>query len=421
MAPISRRSNWPLYLQIADELREQILSEAFKPGERLPSEYSLMETYGASRQTIRKAIAELKGEGLLDSEQGRGVYVRSRAPIVRSATELLSAARWHGNDPSSLGETGTDTAVEVTVGHLGATADIAARLGIREGDLVLVRRERTFDRERTLEVSTAHLPLELVRGSPVESKDVSGKDVYQQLERHGQRLERFTERVATRMPRPAEARTLDLGPGTPIVLIARTAWSAEGRPVAVSEEIMAADRYELLYEITARERTRLVTSVDELSAAMVAVVSEAEECLVSVGSRSRDPRYLEAIEESLRERPRLVHYRLLIGPPHRQVLKDHLLRLLKLRDPQSRDYGRQTLYMGMLDDPLREPERFFVASERAAVVTLPSLTTAGNFDTGLVLDHPRDAQGLVQHAKTLYGGTTRLEDLDAVQQLPVLR
>jgi GntR family transcriptional regulator len=94
MTPISRRSNWPLYLQIADELRDQILNEALRPGARLPSEHELMETYGAARQTVRKAIAELKSEGLLDSERGRGVFVRARAPIVRSADELLSAQRW---------------------------------------------------------------------------------------------------------------------------------------------------------------------------------------------------------------------------------------------------------------------------------------------------------------------------------------
>jgi GntR family transcriptional regulator len=425
MAPISRRSNWPLYLQIADDLREQILSETLRPGQRLPSEHSLMEAYGAARQTVRKAIAELKSEGLLDSEQGRGVFVRSRAAIVRSADELLSAARWGSGSPSdrSADAADGDPMVEVKVTQAPASVDVAARLGERKGKRVLVRRERTFDSERTLEVSTTYLPLDLVRGTAVEGEDISGQAVYAHLERLGHRLERFTERVATRMPRPAEARTLDLGPGTPIILIARTAWTSDGRPVAVSDEIMAADRYELRYEIPTRDRMRLVTTFDELSTAMIKVVLEARECLVAVGSRSREVRYLESIEEALREWPRLVHYRLLIGPPHHQVLKDHLLRLLKIRDPDSRDreYGSQTLFMGMVDDPVREPERFFVASERAAVVVVPSTTTVGNFDTGIVFERPGDARGLVQHAKTLYAGTQRLEDLDAVQQLSVLR
>lgn len=165
---------------------------------------------------------------------------------------------------------------------------------------------------------------------------------------------------------------------------------------------------------------RLITSFDELLAEMEEVVRSAHQYLVVTGSRSRDRAYLEEIERVLEERPRLVHYRLLFGPPHRQVLKDHLLRLLELRDPDSRDQGMKTLFLGMVEDPW-EPERFFCASERRAVAALPSLTTAGNFDCGVVLVDPNDAQGLVQHGKQLYPAATKLESLAAVRDLAVLR
>jgi GntR family transcriptional regulator len=421
MSPVSRRSTWPLYLQIADELREQILNDKLAPGQRLPSEHSLMEVYGASRQTIRKAIAELKAEGLLDPEQGRGVFVRASAPVLRSANELLSRREWGSRAAGLRVHADGGPTIEVHSGRAAATAEVAARLGLREGAAVLVRRERLSDDGRPLELATTHLPFELAHETPIEHEDITGDELYACLEELGQRIDRFTERITTRMPRPAEARALDLGPGTPVVLIARTAWTVEGRPVAVSDEVMAADRYELLYEIPAGDRLRLVTTVEDLRAAMLHVVQEARECLVAVGSRSRDPIYLEAIEQALTERLRLVHYRLLIGPPHRQVLKDHLLRLLELRDPRSREQGFQTLYVGLLDDPLREPERFFVASERAAVAVMPSFNTIGNLDTGVVFDHPQAARGLLQHAKQLFAGTQRIEDVEAVRALPVLK
>jgi GntR family transcriptional regulator len=424
MAPISRKSTWPLYLQIAEELREQIVNEELAPGARLPSEHSLMETYDASRQTIRKAIAELKTEGLLDAEQGRGVFVRSRAPILRSANDLLSRERWAEGGGALLG---TDVAsaelrTEVKVGRIPASVEVAARLGLREGTSVIVRHERRLADDQTIELATTYLPGVLARSARLKSPDDGDiASLYARLEESGHRLERFTEHVASRMPRPAEARALDLGPGTPVVLITRTAWTAEGRPVATTDEVMAADRYELVYEIPAGERARLVSTVEDLQAAMTGVVRSASECLVTTGSRSRDPAYLEVIEQVLRERPRLVHYRVLIGPPHHQVLKDHLLRLLEIRDPSSREYGVQTLCVGMVNDPVREPERFFVASERAAVAVMPSLVTAGNLDTGVVFDHPQDARGLLQHAKQLFAGTQRIEDVEAVRALPVLK
>jgi hypothetical protein len=111
----------------------------------------------------------------------------------------------------------------------------------------------------------------------------------------------------------------------------------------------------------------------------------------------------------------------LIGQPHRQVLKDHLVRLLALRDPADRTHGMQTLHLGMVDDPVREPERFFVASESRAVVMIPSLTTAGALDTGVILLHPVQARRLVEHAKQLYAAAVKIESPAAVQALMILR
>lgn len=104
---------------------------------------------------------------------------------------------------------------------------------------------------------------------------------------------------------------------------------------------------------------------------MIEVVSAGEHYLAIAGSRSRDTVYLEAIETVLAARPELVHYRVLFGPPRRQELVDHLLRLLDLRDPSDRGLGLKTLHIGMVTDELDTPERFFCASENAAVVPIP--------------------------------------------------
>ncbi len=73
-------------------------------------------------------------------------------------------------------------------------------------------------------------------------------------------------------------------------------------------------------------------------------------------------------ERALEERPSLTCYRVLFGPPHHEVLKDHLIRLLRLRDPDDRSLGVKTLHIGMVGDTEESPERFFCASEQMAVV-----------------------------------------------------
>lgn len=170
---------------------------------------------------------------------------------------------------------------------------------------------------------------------------------------------------------------------------------------------------------SARSEMRLVTSGSELTSAMIEIVKSAAGCIVAVGSRSREPAYLLEIEHALHGKPDLVHYRILIGPPHGQVLKEHLLRLVEAERHRSPG-RRKRLFVSMLDDVVADHERFFMATDSAAVVVVPSANSPANFDTGLVVRDPDYVQGLVRHGKALYGRHS-LESIEAVNALQVLR
>lgn len=416
MPPLSRRSSRPLYLQISDDLRTQILQQELRPGERLASEHALMERYGASRQTVRKAVAVLKAEGLLDAAQGQGVFVRKRAPLVRR----LSRREWEtdrsGGFVFDRPAAGT-TVVEKEQGRIAAPAAVASRLGLSEGTEVTVWKWRVLSDDRPVLLSTSYLPS--ADGPPLTQPELP-EDVYSHLaDELGMRIARLAEHVACRMPQPAEADELDLGPGTPIVLITRTAFTPDGTAAETSDTLAAADQYELLYEIPASGGVKLITSGDELLAANLQIVRDARESLVAVGSRSREPSYLRTIEQALESRPELVHYRILIGPPHHQMLKDHLLRLAEISTGPGRD-GPKSIFASMIEDLTHDAERFFVASERAAVAILPSVNSPANFDTAVLIGDPRIAQALQQHGRALYGGRL-LESAEAIKALEVLR
>jgi hypothetical protein len=74
----------------------------------------------------------------------------------------------------------------------------------------------------------------------------------------------------------------------------------------------------------------------------------------------------------------------------------------------------------MLDDLTADHERFFVATERSAVIVLPSANTPGNFDTGLIVRGGPYVHALMHHGKALYG-KHRLETRRAIEDLQVLR
>ena len=89
-------------MQVAAELRQMIAGGMIEPGRLLPSESELAKEYRASRVTIRRALAELKQEGILDSRQGFGWYVVG-SPLrqsLRDMTTIERQIRDVGREPS---------------------------------------------------------------------------------------------------------------------------------------------------------------------------------------------------------------------------------------------------------------------------------------------------------------------------------
>lgn len=168
------------------------------------------------------------------------------------------------------------------------------------------------------------------------------------------------------------------------------------------------------------ETPRLLVGYHDLSAALIATARDAEHFLAVAGSRSRDEGYLKTIEMSLAERPELVHYRVLFGLPRHPILTDHLLRLLELRDPDDWSQGVKTLHIGLIDGDPHMPERFFCVSEQAAVVPIPSLTSAEVFDSGVLLG-PKAADRLIEHTRQCYAAARQVESVEAIKALATLQ
>jgi GntR family transcriptional regulator, frlABCD operon transcriptional regulator len=76
----------PLYDQLKQIIKDSIVQEVYKQGEKLPNEAELCEIYGVSRITVRRAIQELTEEGLLERKQGKGTFVMR----TKLARELVS-------------------------------------------------------------------------------------------------------------------------------------------------------------------------------------------------------------------------------------------------------------------------------------------------------------------------------------------
>ena len=86
------RSQRPRFLQITDEIRNQITNGTLKEHDILPSERSLSEHYGVSRMTGRRALEALETEGLVYSADRRGRFV-SPARLKYNVSNMVSFVR----------------------------------------------------------------------------------------------------------------------------------------------------------------------------------------------------------------------------------------------------------------------------------------------------------------------------------------
>src|SRR5579864_9403941 len=72
----------PKYAQVVAEIKSRIERGEYRPGSLLPSEHQLVDGFGVSRPTIVKALASLRQDGWIDTQQGRGSFVRGRPALA---------------------------------------------------------------------------------------------------------------------------------------------------------------------------------------------------------------------------------------------------------------------------------------------------------------------------------------------------
>ncbi|MBJ6639398.1 GntR family transcriptional regulator [Streptomyces sp. DHE7-1] len=243
----------PKYQRIADSLREAIQSGEYGPGDRLPGENELMATHGVARMTARQALSVLRDEGVAEARKGAGVFVRAFRPLRRRGIQRLSQQQW-GSGRSIWSADIENRALEVdqvSVSEEAAPDHVSAVLELSDEDTVCVRRRRFVLDGKPVMFATSYLPTSLVAGSAITQEDTGPGGTYARLAELGYKPVHFREEIRSRMPAKDEASQLSVSAGTPVILICRTAFADEGRPVEINEMTLDAASYVLEYDFDA--------------------------------------------------------------------------------------------------------------------------------------------------------------------------
>jgi GntR family transcriptional regulator len=254
--PDTSDSEFP-YQRVAADLRAAILDGRRLPGDRVESEWDLAELYTTTRPTIRKAIAVLRGEGLVVSEQGKGTFVRPRPPLQLTIT----AANYRRHRATGLpgfnaqvieqGQRPSQQLIGVVQGE--APAEVAARLGIETTVPVVIRKRLFLVDGEPVARCDSYFPLELVDGTEIMLHNLIRGGTARVIEDADGPIRRTVVRtvddLTARMPTPDELAQLHLGAGAPVVRVIRTRLDAADVPVEVQDTVAAADRHTFRYEV----------------------------------------------------------------------------------------------------------------------------------------------------------------------------
>lgn len=226
---IDKNSLVPFYLQIEQQLTDQISAKVIKPGDPIPTEAALCEIYGVSRMTARKAVDYLVRQGRVARFRGRGTFVidhrhqqKTTLPLDRHFTSSDIARE--------LDQTIENQVLEFR--KVVAEADIAALLNLPEGSQVyfMIRLrmldEKPFVYEKCWMISEPF---------PDLTREVLSASKYDYLKQRGYKPAGSHKMISAELPANKIRQALDLSRDEPILHARSIAYCTDKTPFEVAD------------------------------------------------------------------------------------------------------------------------------------------------------------------------------------------
>jgi GntR family transcriptional regulator len=246
LSSIARKTGGiPLYVQVRETLRGEY--SQLPPQTAIPTELELIERFGVSRITLRRAVDDLVVDGLLERHQGRGTFTS----VPKLTHELNAISSWT-EQLRALGykpRTAQGICKEVS-----PPRRVAHALDLKPDENVMMLRRTRLVGEEPISLMTNYIPSRLVPNFGQESEGT--ESLYELLEQRYHLVpDRATDTVETRSATDEEAETLCIEPWSPVLVVTRVSFLKDGSPLELAIAISRGDRYQ--YRVTLHGRARM--------------------------------------------------------------------------------------------------------------------------------------------------------------------
>ncbi|MDC0114867.1 GntR family transcriptional regulator [Methylophilaceae bacterium] len=214
----------PLYIQIKKRITESLVCGLWHPGQSIPSEIELAQSYNVSQGTVRKAIDELAAEKILIRRQGKGTFVASHNEEHNQLRFLRLT--------SSLGDKEKLDNKLISFEKEKASNGLAKTLGINSASTVVsIKRVLTFN-EKPLILDLIKVPAASFRGlTPGKIIEKKGS-MYRMYEADfGIQMLHAKEKIRAVTASPEAAELLGVSIGSPILSVERTSFTYDNKAI----------------------------------------------------------------------------------------------------------------------------------------------------------------------------------------------
>ncbi|MFY0680351.1 MAG: phosphonate metabolism transcriptional regulator PhnF [Thalassovita sp.] len=226
------REKWCL---VRDQLKHDIETGVFKPGDKLPTEPELVAQFSAGRHSVRRAVSELSKEGTLSVVQGRGTFVEA-APLLEYAIGTRTRLR------RNLQEQGVDISGELlSARQIKSTDKIAAALHLVPGTPVIESQRITYADEVPIAFGASYHDASRWPDFAAR-RDVLGSTTLAYKTYGITDYVRAETTLHSRLARPDEAKILKQHADSPVVVISALDEMLDGTPLSYKKVIWSALR-----------------------------------------------------------------------------------------------------------------------------------------------------------------------------------
>lgn len=250
---LQRKSGLPLHHQLFVVLRDQILRGLYAPGALIPNEARLGELFNVSRITVRRAVADLEMEGLLEKRHGSGTFVRLDLPAQRPAATLgfVDSLRKQQQNTQV-------TVLELEVADAPPAIALQLQLPVGERAVHAVRLRSAAG--RPLMVTDAWVPEHVGRG--ISRASLRRKGLYELLMDQGVRFGRVVQEISAEPADPRLSALLSVSAGAPLLRMNRLLYGTDGEPVQHITIHVTPERSRILMDVS-------IESVNTLAAGQI--------------------------------------------------------------------------------------------------------------------------------------------------------